>query len=194
MGRATLGPVLHPRQHSPERRGSCLRRRRLRRHRAVRRQRVRCARPRRPRAGRERAPVRRRRRTDRRLRRRTHLRRRAADRCARRRTRRFADALLVGHDRPPQGRAAAGDRTALRHRQPRRTAAQRGDGLRGGQGLPHPGAALSLGATGLVDDRAPKRRDARADGTLRRGRNASTSSTASTCRTGSSCRPCSCAC
>ena len=168
MGRAAIGSVLHARQHAAEHRRSRIRRRRLRCHRAVRRERVRRARARCTRAGSERASVRRHWRIDRWLRRRSHLRRRAADRCARRRTRGFADALLVGHDRPAEGRASAGDRSAVRHRRPGRPAPERGDGVRGRTGLPHARAAVSLGAPGLVDERAPKRRDARADGALRR--------------------------
>ena len=194
LGRTAVGSVLHTGQHAAVGRRSGVRRRRLWCHRPVRRRgggaagrRGACVRA----AG---DPLRRGRRPDRRVRDPVVLRGRRDRRAARRRVRGLADALLVGDHRATQGGTPAGQRSAVRIREPRRPAARRGDGVRSGQGVPDARAALPLRAAGVVDDGAPQRRDPRADGALRRAGLSRRDRPRTGDARGSSCPPCSCAC
>ena len=79
----------------------------------------------------------------------------------------FAMLYSSGHHRAPQGHPAPADRRPLRHQRHARADARAHHGLRRGQRLSQPGAAVPLRAAGLVDDGAAHGRHRRADGALR---------------------------
>ena len=115
-------------------------------------------------------------------------------RAARGRARRHADALLVGHDRPAEGRALQDPAPARRRAAPRDGDDDHGvaDGreLR----LPVARAALPLGAALLLHEHDAARRHRDRDGAVRSRSRRSRASRSTTSRTASGCRRCSCAC
>ena len=170
---AALGPLLHDGQHAPGARGGGLHRGGLRGPHAHHLRRAgragvgpRAAHARRRPPPHARSPRRRRGGPARphllrRLRR--PLPRRAPGRGARG----LPDALLVGNDGAPEGRAAPPERPAVRHLRHPRPDAGRGHGLRRGRRLPEPGTPVPLGPARLVDDRVADGRVGRAHGAIR---------------------------